>query len=81
MSSGKILAGLLAGVAAGAIIAILMAPDKGSKTIENLVHKKDDITDQLKEKALNFLFQLMATISPSKTRSSKISEVTVTESG
>ena len=32
MSKGKLLLGVLAGVAAGALLGILMAPDKGSET-------------------------------------------------
>lgn len=32
MSSGKVVLGMLAGLAAGAVLGILFAPEKGSKT-------------------------------------------------
>jgi gas vesicle protein len=50
MSSGKFLLGVLAGVAAGAIIGVLLAPDKGSVTREKLVKKGEDYADAVKEK-------------------------------
>jgi gas vesicle protein len=50
MSSGKILLGVLAGVAAGALIGILFAPDKGSETRKKIVEKGEDYVDDIKEK-------------------------------
>jgi len=40
------LLGFLAGAAAGAIAGILFAPDKGSKTRQNLKNKVKDISDE-----------------------------------
>ena len=48
MSAGKILLGTLAGVAAGALIGILFAPDKGTETRRKIVEKGEDYTDSLK---------------------------------
>jgi gas vesicle protein len=50
METGKILLGVLAGVAAGAILGILIAPDKGSVTRKKICTKGEDLTDSLKEK-------------------------------
>jgi gas vesicle protein len=48
MSSGKLILGILAGIAAGAIAGILFAPDKGSSTRKKMVNKGEDYVDQLK---------------------------------
>jgi gas vesicle protein len=55
MSSGKVLLGVLAGVAAGALLGILFAPDKGSVTRKKLLKKGEDFTEGLKEKFNEFL--------------------------
>jgi len=55
MNTGKVLLGVLAGVAAGALIGILFAPDKGSKTRKKIIKKGEDYTDALKDKFNDFL--------------------------
>lgn len=50
MSSGKLFWGILAGVAAGAIIGVLLAPDKGSETRRKIVEAGEDYADAVKEK-------------------------------
>ena len=50
MSSEKVLIGVLAGVAAGALLGILFAPDKGSETRKKLSQKGSDTVEDLKEK-------------------------------
>jgi gas vesicle protein len=42
MSAGKVLLGLLAGVAAGATLGILFAPEKGAVTRKRIAKKGDD---------------------------------------
>jgi len=55
MSSGKVLLGLLAGVAAGTLLGILFAPEKGSDTRKKFSKKGEDFADTLKEKFNEFL--------------------------
>jgi len=50
MRTGKVLLGVLAGVAAGALMGILFAPEKGSKTRKKIMRKGQDYADELKEK-------------------------------
>ena len=50
MSSGKVVLGLLAGAAAGALAGILFAPAKGSKTRKRMLRIGEDYVDTLKEK-------------------------------
>lgn len=55
MSSGKVLLGVLAGVAAGALLGILFAPDKGSVTRKKITKKGEDYAEAAKEKFNEFL--------------------------
>jgi gas vesicle protein len=55
MSSGRVFLGLLAGVAAGALLGVLFAPEKGSVTRRNIAKKSEDYVDDLKMKFQDFL--------------------------
>jgi len=55
MNSGKVLLGVLAGLATGAMLGILFAPEKGSDTRKKLSKKGEDYVDTLKEKFNEFL--------------------------
>ena len=54
-SSGKVLLGVLAGIAAGATLGILFAPDKGSNTRKKIVDKSNDYADDLTERFNEFV--------------------------
>lgn len=49
MSTGKIVLGVLAGIAAGTLIGVLIAPDKGSETRRKIRQKGDDLVEGVKE--------------------------------
>jgi len=49
MNSGKVLLGVLAGLAAGALLGVLFAPEKGSDTRKKISKKGEDYADSLKE--------------------------------
>jgi len=55
MNTGKILIGVLAGLAAGAALGILFAPDKGSNTRKKLSQSGEDFMDDMKGKFEDFL--------------------------
>ena len=50
MKKSNVVLGVLAGAAVGALIGILFAPDKGSKTRRKLYSKGEDMVDDLKDK-------------------------------
>jgi gas vesicle protein len=55
MKTGKVMLGVLAGVAAGALLGILFAPDKGSETRKKISKKSKDYTDAVKDKFNDFI--------------------------
>jgi gas vesicle protein len=55
MTTGKVLLGVLSGIAVGALAGILFAPEKGTKTRRQIVQKGTDYADGLKEQFDNFV--------------------------
>jgi len=49
--NSKVLIGLLAGLAAGAALGLLFAPEKGSETRDKLSQSLKDLGDSIKDKA------------------------------
>lgn len=48
MSKGKIVLGVLAGIAAGTVLGVLIAPDKGSETRRKIKQKGENLVDGVK---------------------------------
>jgi gas vesicle protein len=63
MTTGKALLGVLAGLAAGAVIGILVAPDKGDRLRKNISKKSEDLADAIDEKIDEKFNELLKTIS------------------
>ena len=50
MKADKLILGVLGGVAVGALLGVLFAPDKGDKTRKKIMDKSNDYADELKDK-------------------------------
>ena len=50
MKTDKLIVGILGGVAAGALLGILFAPAKGTKTRKKIMNKSSDYADDIKDK-------------------------------
>lgn len=55
MESGKVVVGVLAGVAIGAVLGILLAPEKGSVTRKQILNKGEDFSNDLTKKFDSFI--------------------------
>ena len=81
MSSGKVLLGVLAGLAAGALLGILFAPEKGSVTRKKMSKKAEDYADGLKEKFNEFLDNISEKFEEVKEEVSDLTEQSEVKSG
>lgn len=55
MSTGKIVIGVVAGLATGALLGVLFAPEKGVRTRKRMLKEGERITDDMTEKIMDFL--------------------------
>lgn len=67
-NKAKIIGGALAGIAIGAAIGVLLAPDKGSETRKKISQKKDDYIAGLEEDIDDFVELVTAKIKLAKLR-------------
>ena len=72
MKSGKVVLGVLAGLAAGALLGVLLAPDKGSRTRRKVLNFGEDVADTLKEKFDDLSDTIADTIKKDKKSAEKI---------
>ena len=72
MSSGKVFLGLLAGVAAGALLGVLFAPDKGSVTRRKISKKGQDFVDDLKNNFNDFVDSIVKKMDSVKAEAEEI---------
>ena len=72
MDTGKIFLGLLTGVAIGATLGILFAPDKGSKTRKKIIRIKDEYTDEVEEKIDDIVGSITEKLDHLKSEASRI---------
>ena len=74
MNSGKVVLGALAGVAAGALIGILFAPDKGSKIRSKIVKEGEDYLDSIKGQFNSLLDNISGRFDGGKMETSHVHE-------
>ncbi|MFD1001085.1 YtxH domain-containing protein [Ohtaekwangia kribbensis] len=63
MNNGKAILAVLAGVAAGAALGVLFAPDKGSDTRKKISRKGEDLANALSDKIDDRFDELLAVVS------------------
>jgi gas vesicle protein len=68
MSSGKVVLGVLAGLAAGALLGVLFAPDKGSETRKKMAEKGGELADGVKDKLNKLIDELNQKIEEAKAK-------------
>jgi gas vesicle protein len=57
-SNGKVLLAILSGMAAGLLVGVLLAPEKGSETRRKLIDTASDLADRVKSAATDAIDKL-----------------------
>ncbi|MCX6279293.1 MAG: YtxH domain-containing protein [Bacteroidetes bacterium] len=74
MRTRKILFGVFAGVAFGAALGILFAPDKGSSTRKKIIEKGDDFVEGMEDKFNEYTDRIGKKVDNIKRKVTRIAE-------
>ncbi len=74
MSKVNVVIGALAGVAVGALLGVLFAPDKGTETRKKITKKSKDTTESLKNKFNEFVDNISEHFEKAKSEASEVKE-------
>jgi gas vesicle protein len=74
MKSQQVLLGVLAGIATGALLGILFAPDQGVKTRKKISKKGEDFADLVKDKVNDILDVVAEKFESGKAESSNLAK-------
>lgn len=74
MNTGKVILGIVAGAAAGAVVALLLAPEKGSKTRTQISQKGENILNSLKSKFEDFLSSIIPSVDDVNRKTEELSD-------
>lgn len=72
MNTGKMILSIAVGVAAGAVIGVLLAPDKGSETRRKISQRSNEYADNLKTKFNDFIENMLDKFETVKTEAENI---------
>lgn len=65
-STGKVVLGVLAGAAVGALVGVLFAPDKGTETRKKIAESSNDLIEDWKEKFDDLIAGFNEKVQPAK---------------
>jgi gas vesicle protein len=74
MDTGKVVLSVLAGIATGALLGVLFAPDKGSETRKKIAKKGSDAMDEIKDKYDEILKTITDKLDQTKEEASNLFE-------
>ena len=74
MNTGKVVTAVLAGVAVGAALGILFAPEKGSVTRRSISRRTKQFTDDISDKANEFIDNMTERFELAKDEASQLVE-------
>ncbi len=72
MNAGKMILSIAVGVAAGAVIGVLLAPDKGSETRRKISERSNEYADGLKTKFNDFIESMLDKFDSVKTEAENL---------